>query len=182
MAADRTRLRAAALAAAYGQRPGSPPRAVTEALTTTAPPPRWRRAGTSARSPRTTARRLTSRHSSKRARSSVSRGPDTLRPAFRKAASRPPNRSCAAATAASLVASSVTSPATAHVLRLSSQSIDSAERSTATTRPPMRVRCSTVARPIPDAAPVTTVTVSAGMSSPHRCPHGLLSREGLLGC
>ena len=84
MAADRTRLVGSGLAAAYGQRPGSPPSAVTSidhdrAAATPA------QCGTTARSPGTTARRFTSRHSSKRARSSVLQGSGHAQPrVFRK--------------------------------------------------------------------------------------------------
>ena len=130
-----------------------------DAVTTIRPPPRRRSAGTAARIPSSTPRTLTSRTRSKTSIGKVRMSPLAGSPAFRIMASSPPNSPSANATASSLVAASVTSPPTARTRGCCSTARKaSLGRSTTTTDSPAPSRASTVARPIPEAPPVTIET------------------------
>ena len=158
-AAPLARLIAAALAVLYGHILGSALMPDVEAVTTMRPPPRRRSAGTAARIPSNTPRTLTSRTRSKTSMGKVRMSPLAGSPAFRIMASSPPNSPSANATASSLVAASVTSPPTARTRGCCSTARKaSLGRSTTTTDSPAASKASTVARPIPEAPPVTIET------------------------
>jgi hypothetical protein len=150
------RLMTAALEALYDQPLGSPARPDVDPVTTIEPPSTRRSAGNAARMPSTTARTFTSMTRSKRSTGSRSTRPKPGMPALRNTPWRAPNDSVAARTISSLVSSRVTSPVTPTTR--STPAVHrraSAARSTATNEAPSAWRRSTVARPMPEAAPVT---------------------------
>ena len=154
----RTRLITPALAAAYGKRFASPSRPVFEAVTTIAPPPLRRSTGTLARMPSTAARRFTSIARSNTSMSIVSTWPEPRTPALSTTIPSRPSRS-ASSTAATFTASSVTSPTSGLTAPTPSNTERTPSvRSTATTLWPRSTSRSTVARPMPEAEPVTIAT------------------------
>ena len=123
------------------------------------PPPRRLKAGTAARMPSSTPRTLTSIVRSKISIGIVTMSPLAGTPAFKIIASKPPNSLCARETAALFTSASVTSPSTIRTrFSLASSFNSTLGRSMITTDPPLASKASTVARPIPEAPPVTIET------------------------
>ena len=147
------------LLAEYAAAHGCPASAAVDAVFTMAPPPASSRAGMAARQQAKVPVRLTASTRSQVSKScswvrAVRRIPATLATTWRA-----PNRSTAVATAASETAGSLTSPVTSTTASPARSHLVATSR--ATTCAPSATSRSTVARPMPDAAPVTRATFPA---------------------
>ncbi len=129
-----------------------------DAVITTAPSSLARSAGTAARRPRIVPRRFTAKTRSTTSMACDSSGPAVPIPALSTRPSTAPKRSIARATIAALPSSVLTSAAndSASSPRSPTQASRSSSRSTPSTDQPSACSLVIAARPMPEAAPVTT--------------------------
>src|SRR6266542_4849651 len=157
---------------------GTGPSPARLAVATMSPPPRARSAGIAACMPNTTPSRFTPMAIRYRSRSKSSSKPHPVAtPALRNAMSSPPNRSTAAATAASLSAGSLTSQRTnTPPASWATRSPTAVSTSATTTDVPSPASRRAAAAPNPPAPPVISATLPSNppfvvdTSPPRGCP------------